>query len=195
MRDSKLRISLKSKQKKAWRQLKWNIYYKLNFVCHELTKIEMRIQTIIIFSAFLTLSGCLNLDEEPIMFINPTATLSANIMDQKIFATSLINVNPQVLVAGNVPMIFEFTGDLSIYNTINGTIIDINSFSGGGLSQVYTVSADTVGHDRFIVIASGNIKAYSDLDKNGKISSSNLLSEGDFYQETQFIVSELVNYE
>jgi len=154
----------------------------------------MRITSVILFVTFLSFSSCLSLDEEPILFINPTATLSAHIMDQKIFATSLINANPTVLAVGNIPMIFEFTGDLSIYNTINGTIIDINSFSGGGLSKVYTVSADTIGHDRFIVIASGNIKAYADVDNNGTISSNNLLSEGDFYQETQFIVSELVSF-
>jgi len=124
--------------------------------------------------------------------INPTAEISAHVMDQKIYATSLINANPEVQFAGNVATIYEFTGELAIYNTFNGNIIDVSSMSGGGLSQSYTVSADTTGHKRFIVIASGNIKAYSDLEKDGKIHSANLISEGHFYQESQFIVSELL---
>lgn len=141
----------------------------------------------------LALSSCLDLDEEPIMMIRPTAEISAHVMDQKIFATSLINANPDIQSAGNVATLFEFEGELAIYNTFNGTIIDVSSVSGGGLSQSYTVSADTLGHDRFIVIANGVIKAYSDMDKNGKINSSNLISQGEFYQESQFIVSELLD--
>ncbi|MDX2432034.1 MAG: hypothetical protein QNK35_13945 [Bacteroides sp.] len=148
--------------------------------------------TILIFMS-LALSSCLNLDEEPIMTINPTVNISAHVMDQKIIATSLINTNPQITVAGNISTLYEFSGELAIYNTFNGTIIDVSSISGGGLSQTYTVSADTTGHERFIVIASGSIKAYSDLEKDGKIYSGNLLTEGQFYQESQFIVSELLD--
>ena len=141
----------------------------------------------------VALSSCLDLDEEPILMIQPTVEISAHIMDQKLFATSLISANPEIQAVGNVATLFDFEGELAIYNTFNGNIIDVSSVSGGGLSQSYTVSADTLGHKRFIVIANGVIKAYSDMDKNGKINSSNLISEGEFYQESQFIVSELLD--
>ncbi len=153
---------------------------------------KMKITFITLLLMSLLLNSCLNLDEESIMTINPTVQISAHVMDQKIIATSLINTNPQITVAGNIATLYQFSGDLAIYNTLNGTIIDVSSISGGGLSQTYTVSADTTGHERFIVIASGSIKAYSDLEKDGKIYSGNLLTEGQFYQESQFIVSELL---
>ena len=154
---------------------------------------KMKIPFTTLLLLLLALSSCLNLDEEPIMMIHPTAEISAHVKDQKIFATSLINVNPDVQAVGNVPSLFEFSGELAIYNTYNGTIIDASSISGGGLSQTYTVSADTTGHERFVVIASGIVKVYSDMDKNGSINSNNLISEGEFYQESQYIVSELTD--
>ena len=153
----------------------------------------MRIHSAIILVSLLVLSSCLNIEEEPILLINPTAEISAHVKNQKIFATALVNVNPQVLFAGNIPTVFEFSGELAIYDPGNGNIIDVNTFKGGGLSQVYTVTADTAGRRRFIVIASGTIDAYADIGNDGDTSNDKLISGGDFYQEAQFIVSELVN--
>ncbi len=153
---------------------------------------KLRIPITILFFSLLALSSCLDLEEEPIIMIIPTAEISAHVRDRKIHATGLISANPQMLTVGNIPVLYEFTGDLAIWNTLNGTIIDISAFSGGGLSQVYTVSADTTGHNRFIVIASGSIKAYSDIGNDGDTSNDKLISEGDFYQETQFIIADLV---
>ena len=153
----------------------------------------MKIPFSILLLLTVALSACLNLDEEPILNIHPTAEISAHIKDKKIFATSLINANPEFQAVGNVATLYEFSGEMAIYNSYNGTIIDVSSISGGGLSQTYTVSADTTGHERFIVIASGKVKVYSDLDKDGQIHSGNIISEGEFYQESQFIVSELVS--
>lgn len=153
---------------------------------------KIKIPITILFFSLLALSSCLNLEEEPIIMINPTVTISAHVRDQKIHATGLISANPQMLTVGNIPILYEFTGDLAIWNTLNGTIIDVSAFSGGGLSQVYTVSADTTGHNRFIVIASGSIKAYSDIGNDDDTSNDKLISEGDFYQETQFTVADMV---
>ncbi len=138
------------------------------------------------------MTSCFDLEEEPILLIKPSAELSAHVKDQKIFATALVNVNPQVLSAGNLPIHFEFSGELAIYNTQNGTILDVNTFSGGGLSQVNSVSADTLGQERFVVVATGTIKAYSDTNNDGKTSNDKLISEGDFYSENQFVVGELL---
>ena len=153
----------------------------------------MKIPIISLFLMLFITSSCLNLDEEPVLLVRPTVVISAHVKDRKIFATSLIDANPEVQAIGNVNTLFDFSGELAIYNTFNGTIIDVSSISGGGLAQTYTVSADTLGHERFIVIASGIIKAYSDLDKNGTINTNNLLSEGEFYKESQLIISELVD--
>lgn len=141
--------------------------------------------------ALVLLGGCINLEEEPILLINPTTEISAHIKNERIYATALVMVNPQVLTAGNIPTIFEFLGELTIYNTKTGNKIDVNAFSGGGLSQVYTVTADTVSHDRFIVVASGTINAYADIGNDSDPSNDKLISSGDFYKEAQFIVAEL----
>ncbi len=139
----------------------------------------------------LITAGCLNLEEEPILLVDPTTEISAHIKNERIYATALVSVNPQVLTIGNIPTHFEFSGELAIYNTRTGNIIDVNSFSGGGLSQVYTVAADTAGHTRFVVIASGTIEAYADTGNDGDPSNDKLISEGSFYQEKQFLISEL----
>jgi hypothetical protein len=152
----------------------------------------MKALYIITAVVLLTVAGC-TFEEEPILLINPTAEISAHIKNRKIYATVLVNVNPQVLTAGNIPTVFEFSGELAIFNTVNGNIIDSNAFSGGGLSQVYTVSADTLSQERFIVVASGKIDAYADIGNDGDSENDKLISTGDFYQEAQFRVSELVN--
>ena len=140
--------------------------------------------------ALLMLGSCLNIEEEPILLINPTTEISAHIKNERIFATALVSVNPQVLTSGNIPTLFEFSGELAIYNTKTGNVIDVNAFSGGGLSQVYTVTADTASHDRFVVIASGTIDAYADLGNDSDPSNDKLISSGDFYQEAQFILAD-----
>ncbi len=141
----------------------------------------------------VALKSCLNIEEEPLLSISPDAVISAHVKNQKIFATALVSVNPQVISGGNIPSYFEFTGELAIYNTINGNIIDVNTFSGGGLSQTHTVSADTSGRDRFIVIASGSINAFADIGNDGDDSNDKLISSGDFYREAQYLVSDLLD--
>jgi len=136
--------------------------------------------------------SCLNLEEEPILMVYPTAELSAHIKNEQIYATVLINVNPQVLTAGNIPILFDFSGELAIYNTETGNIIDVNAFSGEGLSQVYTVRADTASHKRFVVTAIGRIQAFADIGNDGDETNDKLIASGDFYQEAQYLISELV---
>ncbi len=142
--------------------------------------------------ALIMMVSCLNIEEEPILLINPTTVISAHIKNKRIFATALVTVNPQVLTSGNIPTIYEFSGELAIFNTKTGNIIDVNAFSGGGLSQVYTVTADTASHDRFVVIASGSIDVYADIGKDDDPSNDKLISSGDFHEEAQFIISDLL---
>lgn len=139
--------------------------------------------------------SCLNIEEEPILLVNPTAELSAHIKNEKLYATVLVNVNPQVLTPGNIPILFDFSGELAIYNTETGNPIDVNAFSGDGLSQVYTVSADTASHQRFVVTASGRIRAYADIGNDGDPDNDKLIATGDFYREAQYVISELVPLE
>jgi hypothetical protein len=155
----------------------------------------MKIKRILPFIVLIFSVSCLNIEEEPILLVNPTAELSAHIKNEQIYATVLINVNPQVLTAGNIPILFDFAGELAIYNTETGNIIDVNAFSGDGLSQVYTVRADTASHERFVVTANGRIEAYADIGNDGDESNDKLIAVGDFYREQQYIISELVPVE
>lgn len=151
---------------------------------------KMKSLYIVPMLALILLSSCINLEEEPILLIDPTTVITAHIKNERIYATALVSVNPEVLTPGNIPTIYEFFGELAIFNTKTGNIIDANAFSGGGLSQVYTVTADTVSHDRFVVIASGSIEAYADIENDGDPSNDKLISTGDFYAEEQFIVAD-----
>ncbi|MCK4748955.1 MAG: hypothetical protein KAT15_18010 [Bacteroidales bacterium] len=153
----------------------------------------MKLNPAITVLVMFGLTSCLVVEEEPILLIDPSAEISAHIKDQKIYATAVLNANPMVLTAGNIPTIFEFSGELAIYNTENGNIIDVNTFTGGGLSQVYSVSADTSAHERFIVVASGTVNAYANIGNDNDDSNDKLISRGDFYQEAQFVIAEMVN--
>jgi hypothetical protein len=155
----------------------------------------MKIKIILPLLALVFSVSCLNIEEEPILLVYPTAELSAHIKNEQIYATVLINVNPQVLTAGNIPILFDFSGELAIYNTETGNIIDVNAFSGDGLSQVYTVRADTASHERFVVTASGRIQAFADIGNDGDDSNDKLIAAGDFYREEQYVISELVPLE
>jgi hypothetical protein len=152
----------------------------------------MKKNHIILAVSLVTLFSCLRIEEEPILTINPTAVLSAHVKNQQVFATVQINVNPQILSVGNIPLYYEYEGELAIYNTITGTIIDVNAFTGGGLSQVYTVSADTASHKRFVVIASGTINAYADIGDDEDKTNDKILTTGGFYSEQQIIPAEIV---
>mgnify|MGYP005620751265 FL=1 len=152
----------------------------------------MRRNHIMLAVALITLFSCIRIEEEPILTINPTADISAHIKNQKVFATVQINVNPHILTIGNIPLYYEYEGELAIYNTVTGTIIDVNAFAGGGLSQVYTVSADTTSHKRFVVIASGTINAYADIGDDDDPANDRILTTGGFYSEQQIIPAEIL---
>lgn len=145
---------------------------------------------VIPFLALFTLTSCFDLDEEPILEVRPSVELSAHVKNSRIYATAQINVNPDVVVAGNLTVNYEYSGELAIYNTLTGNIIDVNSFSGGGLSQVYTVSADTASHDRLVVIAQGTIEAWADVGNDGEANNDKLISEGGFHQEAVYKLTE-----
>jgi hypothetical protein len=139
----------------------------------------------------LLISGCINIEEEPIMTVNPEAVISAHIKNQQVFATAQINVNPQILSAGNIPIYYDYEGELAIYNVETGTIIDVNLFSGGGLSQYYSVSADTTAHERFIIIAEGSVKAITDIGNDSDTSNDKVVAEGQFHNELEVILEDM----
>lgn len=139
----------------------------------------------------LLIPSCLNLDEDPILTIAPTVDLSAHIKNKRLYATAQINVNREINTPGTLETRFVYIGDLAIYNAVTGNIIDINAFSGGGLSQVYTVAADTASHQKLIVVAEGVIEAYADTESDGDPSNDKLISQGGFHQEAVYVLSEL----
>jgi hypothetical protein len=141
--------------------------------------------------ALFLIPACLNLDEDPILTVSPTVEFSAHIMDERINTTAQINVNPDITTAGTLQVRFVYNGELAIYNSVTGKIIDINAFSGGGLSQVYKVSADTASHHKLVVIAEGVIEAWADTENDGNPSNDKLISEGGFHQEAVYTLSEL----
>ena len=125
------------------------------------------------------------------MIVTPQAEISAHIKNQKVYATAQINVNPQIVAAGNIPIYYDYQGQLAIYNTRNGTVIDVLAFSGGGLSQFYTVSADTSGHERFVIITEGSIRAITDIGNDGDTANDKVVAEGEFHREWEIAIADL----
>ena len=155
----------------------------------------IRIKKIVAFLlpllALFLIPSCLNLDEDPILIIAPTVDLSAHIKNARITATAQINVNPDIAVAGTLQTRFVYIGDLAIYNSVSGNIIDIIEFSGEGSSRVFDVTADTASHQKLIVIADGWIEAYADTESDGDPSNDKLISQAGFHQEEVYVLSEL----
>jgi hypothetical protein len=149
----------------------------------------MKLIYIIPLLVLLTITSCINLEEEPILIVRPTVKISAHIKNERISATAQINVNPDVLVTGNLDIHFEYSGDLAIYNTRTGNVIDFIAFSGGGQSRVFTVEADTASHESLVVIASGKIEAWADVGNDGEAGNDKLLSDGGFHEEAVYYLS------
>ena len=139
----------------------------------------------------LAFTSCIKLEEEPILMVRPTVELSAHIKNARIYATAQINVNPEVVVVGNLPINYEYSGELAIYNTRTGTIINFMAFSGGGQSQVYEVAADTASHESFVVIAEGKIEAWADIGDDGEPGNDKLISEAGFHEEAVYQLPEV----
>jgi hypothetical protein len=72
-----------------------------------------------------------------------------------------------------------------------GNIIDVNGFAGGGLSQYYTVSADTTTHERFIIIAEGSVDVLTDVGKDDDPSNDKVVATGEFHNEAEIIIANL----
>lgn len=153
----------------------------------------MRFHHISIVFLLTLLAGCLNIEEEPVMTIRPAAEISAHVKNKQVFATAQISVNPQILASGNLPLYYEYSGELAIYNTNTGTVIDVNAFTGGGLSQYYTVSADTTSQDRFIIIAEGSVDAITDIGNDQDASNDKIVATGEFHNELTILISDLDN--
>ena len=145
--------------------------------------------------ALFLIPSCLNLDEDPLLTVTPTVDLSAHIKNERIDVTAQINVNPDIYTAGTLHVGDLYIGNLSIINTITGNPIDVYAFSGGGLSQVYKVSADTASHQKLVVIAEGEIEAYADIENDGDPSNDKLISSAGFHQEAVYTLSELPSTE
>jgi hypothetical protein len=141
--------------------------------------------------ALFLIPSCLNLEEDPLLTIRPTVDLSAHIKNERITATAQINVNPDIYTAGTLPVWFAYIGEMAIYNAKTGKVIDVNTFSGGGLSKVFEVSADTASHQKLVVIAEGEIEAYADVENDGDPSNDKLISSAGFHQEAVYTLSEL----
>jgi len=151
----------------------------------------MKSYCIIPLLTLFTLTSCFNLEEEPILTVRPTVTISAHVKNARIYATAQINVNPDVIVVGTLQVNYEYSGNLTIYNTRTGNIIDVNAFSGGGQSQVYEVTADTASHERFVVIADGRIEAWADIGDDGEPGNDKLISEAGFHQEAEYFLNDI----
>ena len=57
-----------------------------------------------------------NIDEESILLVHPTAVISAHVKNERITATTQINANPEILSVGNIPAVYEFSGELAMEN-------------------------------------------------------------------------------
>lgn len=139
------------------------------------------IRTIILLAAVL-MTGCLTIDDEPLINLDPTVDFQAHIRSSKLYVTATVLANATYVNPGNMSTIFEYEGEVQMMNEITGTVVSLNTISGNELTKVVTVSADTTSVSGFVVIADGLVTVYADKDDGGS-SNDILISSAEFHGE------------
>ncbi|MBN2697850.1 MAG: hypothetical protein JXR52_03435 [Bacteroidales bacterium] len=128
------------------------------------------------------LTGCIKIEDIPIVSVEPAVTITTHIANGKINATITLNSVTTVLVAGNVKLTYQYNGSASIIDAETGAQLAYNLIESEGATQIFSISADTAGINDFIIWAQGELEVYAEDKDNTFLTSS------PFYGEEQYTV-------
>ncbi|HDR67798.1 MAG TPA: hypothetical protein ENN61_01980 [Bacteroidaceae bacterium] len=132
----------------------------------------MKRSLIIVIFTGIFLSGCIVIEDIPIVSVNPAVTITSHIASGKVFSTVTLNSVTTVLVPGNVKLSYQYTGSASIINAANGAQLAYQQIDLEGSTQIFTISADTAGVNDFIIIIQGELEVYAEDKKNTYLTSA-----------------------
>lgn len=132
------------------------------------------------FYEVINLTEVVNLQDYPVVTVEPSVSFQSYISSQKLHTTASIMANPTYIVTGANPIVFDYKGVMQLYDEVSGNLLKSSSLSGDGLSNAVTIAADTASFDGFVIIASGTIFCYADIESDGDLSNDLLISEAEF---------------
>src|SRR6056297_4249826 len=100
----------------------------------------------------LILSGCLNIEETPLVTLDPSVFYQLHVKNQRIFLNAEIRANPDFIEVGNIPTHFEYSGTVELYDEISGELLSSTEIEGEGLSTLVEITADKSDYEHVIAI-------------------------------------------
>jgi len=146
----------------------------------------MKIRFIIIPFFALLLTGCIKIEDIPIIEASPSVSILTHVVDTTIYATFTLTPNVTFIVAGNVGLSYNYEGIAKIIDLNTGEQIGSSVIQDEGATQVITVPAPIAGVDGIVMIAAGKLDVY------GEDSDNTFLTTAPFYGEEQLVFSEEV---
>ncbi len=137
---------------------------------------------ILVGCLFLTMSGCIVIENDPFLLVDPVLEFYAHIRKDSLYVTSTVNANPTFVDPGNIPTVITYKGDLEIYNEETGLLLGSAQITGDGLNTLVEASALFENFEHIIVIATGIVSAYADKGSDGDSSNDIFIHESDFYE-------------
>lgn len=135
-----------------------------------------------VFVLLLTLGSCIVIEEDPLVTVDPTVSFQSHVRGDKVYVTATVLANPAYLSPGNIPTLFEYEGEISLYNEITGELLASETIGGKGLSAITEVSVSSDDFLKIIVVASGKVSVYADKGTDGDPANDLFILDADFYQ-------------
>lgn len=151
----------------------------------------MRKRILYIAILLITVNSCIVIEDDPLVVVTPTVNFQGHIRSGNVYVTATINANPAFINPGNIATVFLYTGELSLYSTVTGELLNSTEIAGDGLTNIVEVSASAESFDKIVIIASGSIAAYADKESDGDASNDLFLHQADFYQE--LLVADIIS--
>ena len=130
----------------------------------------------------VALNGCIVVEDDPIVALNPEVTLQSHLKSNTVFVTATIFANPNFGAPGNIPTRFSYEGEVELYNESTGELLDSKPITGDGTRAIVEVSTSANTLQNIVIIVSGRVMAHADKGNDGDPGNDILLDKTEFYQ-------------
>ena len=144
-----------------------------------------------VIALLLTLSSCIVIEDDPLVMVNPEVRFQSHIRGENVYVIATVFANPEYINPGNIPTMFEYQGEITLYDGKTGTLLASETIAGKGLSSITEVSAPSASFQNIIIVASGRVSALADKGTDGDPSNDLLLHQSDFYEAVP--LAEVIN--
>jgi hypothetical protein len=144
-----------------------------------------------VIAMLLTLSSCIVIEEDPLVMVNPAVTFQSHIRGENVYVIATVTANPEYINPGNIPTLFEYQGEVSLYDGMTGELLVTETIDDSGLSSVTEISSPSASYQNIIIVASGRVSAFADKGTDGDQSNDLFIHQSDFYESVA--LAEVIN--